>query len=98
MLLGNPYVAREATKTAIWSLAKDFVCWRRWNYIYKENLEASVAILKTIVEDLKADSLKLSSSSEGVMTTFIVHIFTASLRLAGEGISVTNKNFYILQI
>ncbi|KAG2315674.1 hypothetical protein Bca4012_066489 [Brassica carinata] len=82
---GNPYVAREATKIAIWSLSKHFVCWHRWDYIYKENLEASVAILKTIVEDLEANSLKLSSSSsKGVMTTFIVRIFTASLRLAGE--------------
>ncbi|KAH0857358.1 hypothetical protein HID58_085619, partial [Brassica napus] len=27
------------------------ICWKRWVYLYEDNLEASVALLKTLVEE-----------------------------------------------
>ncbi|KAL0794217.1 hypothetical protein Bca101_065594 [Brassica carinata] len=70
------------------SLAKSFVCWNRWNYLYKENPEASFVLLKTLVHDWEAHSLKFKlSSSIKAVTKFIRLIFTFSLRLARGAIT-----------
>ncbi|XP_010505565.1 PREDICTED: uncharacterized protein LOC104782356 [Camelina sativa] len=59
---GNPVVAKEATTIAIWSLTENGDCWDHWNNLYKENLEASVALLRKLVNEWKDHSLKLLSS------------------------------------
>ncbi|CAL9235882.1 unnamed protein product, partial [Arabidopsis halleri] len=97
---GDPVVAKEATEIAIRSLTENVVWWKLWENLYKENLEASVAILKTLVEKWKDHSLKLSSWSlnhtlarardskamkQVTQKIFTQKIFTFSLRLAGRG-------------
>ncbi|EFH51378.1 hypothetical protein ARALYDRAFT_346720 [Arabidopsis lyrata subsp. lyrata] len=64
----NPVLAEEATTMAIWSLTENVDCWKNWDNLYQENLEASVAILKKLVEEWKDHSLKLLSSPSGTLT------------------------------
>ena len=61
-VIGNPVLAKEATAIAIWALTQNVDCCKLWDSLYKENLEASVALLKRLVEEWKEHSLKLSSS------------------------------------
>uniref|UniRef100_A0A1J3G6N6 Transmembrane protein 214-A n=1 Tax=Noccaea caerulescens TaxID=107243 RepID=A0A1J3G6N6_NOCCA len=59
---GNPVLAKEATAIAIWSVTENVDCCKHWDNLYKENLAASVAVLKRLVEEWKNHSLKISSS------------------------------------
>jgi hypothetical protein len=65
---GNPVLAEEATAIAIWSLAKNADCFKLWDIVYAENLEASVALLKKLVDEWKDHSVKLSSSPRDTLT------------------------------
>ncbi|KAG5380777.1 hypothetical protein IGI04_028619 [Brassica rapa subsp. trilocularis] len=55
-------LAKEATAIAIWAMTQNVDCCKHWDSLYKENLEASVALLKRLVEEWKEHSLKLSES------------------------------------
>jgi len=61
-------LAKEATAIAIWSVTQNFDCCKHWDNLYKENLEASVAVLKKLVEEWKEHSVKLSSSPNDALT------------------------------
>ncbi|XP_023640183.1 transmembrane protein 214-B [Capsella rubella] len=65
---GNPALAKEATSIAIWSVTENIDCCKQWNNLYKENLEASVALLKQLVDQWKDHSLKLTSSQIYTLT------------------------------
>ncbi|CAH8389207.1 unnamed protein product [Eruca vesicaria subsp. sativa] len=65
---GNPILAKEATSIAIWLVAEDADCFNLWDSIYEENLVASVALLKKIVDEWKDHSRKLSSSPSDIIT------------------------------
>ncbi|KAG7589687.1 Transmembrane protein 214 [Arabidopsis suecica] len=65
---GNPVLAKEATAIAIWSVTENVDCCKHWDNLYKENLEASVAVLKKLVEEWKERSVKLSSSPNDALT------------------------------
>ncbi|KAF3561066.1 hypothetical protein DY000_02012010 [Brassica cretica] len=66
---GNAILANEATSIAIWLVAEDPDCFNLWDSIYnEENLEASVALLKKLVDEWKDHSLKLSSSPGDILT------------------------------
>ncbi|KAG7558496.1 hypothetical protein ISN45_Aa05g001480 [Arabidopsis thaliana x Arabidopsis arenosa] len=64
----NPALAEEATTMAIWSLTENVDCWKNWDNLYQENLEASVALLKKLVEEWNDHSLKLLSSPSDTLT------------------------------
>ncbi|KAH0878198.1 hypothetical protein HID58_065592, partial [Brassica napus] len=86
---GNPALANEATAIAISVLTQNVDCFKQWDVLYKENLEASVALLNKLVDEWKDHSLKLSSSSSDTLTvkhamnSFRMKIFTFSWKLAG---------------
>ncbi|EFH62587.1 hypothetical protein ARALYDRAFT_892928 [Arabidopsis lyrata subsp. lyrata] len=65
---GNPVLAKEATAIAIWSVTENVDCCRLWENLYEENEEASVAVLKKLVDEWKDHSLKLSSSPSDTLT------------------------------
>ncbi|EFH61877.1 predicted protein [Arabidopsis lyrata subsp. lyrata] len=65
---GNPVLAKEATEIAIWLLTENADCFEQWEILYKENLEASVALLKKLVEEWKDHSLKLISTPSDTLT------------------------------
>ncbi|KAG2306492.1 hypothetical protein Bca52824_026240 [Brassica carinata] len=65
---GNPALATEATAIAITVLTQNVDCFKQWDVLYKEHLEASVALLKKLVDEWKDHSLKLSSSSSYTLT------------------------------
>ena len=59
---GNPVQAKEASAIAIWAVTENVDCCKQWDTLYKENLEASVTVLKRLVDEWKDHSVKLSSS------------------------------------
>ncbi|CAN6887052.1 unnamed protein product [Brassica oleracea] len=65
---GNPALTNEATAIAISVLTQNVDCFKQWDVLYKENLEASVALLNKLVDEWKDHSLKLSSSSSDTLT------------------------------
>ena len=65
---GNPALANEATAIAISVLTRNVDCFKQWDVLYKENLEASVAVLKRLVDEWKDHSVKLSSSPSDTAT------------------------------
>ncbi|CAH8313297.1 unnamed protein product [Eruca vesicaria subsp. sativa] len=65
---GNPALASEATAIAIRVMTENVDCFMQWDVLYKENLEASVALLKKLVDEWKDHSLQLSSSSSNTLT------------------------------
>ncbi|KAL7000930.1 hypothetical protein U1Q18_002082 [Sarracenia purpurea var. burkii] len=58
---GNPELSKEATSIFIWCLTQNADCYKQWDKIYLDNLEASVAILKKFTEEWKELSAKQSS-------------------------------------
>ncbi|KAG7570883.1 hypothetical protein ISN45_Aa04g034190 [Arabidopsis thaliana x Arabidopsis arenosa] len=42
---GNPGLAKEAAAIAMWSVTENVDCFKHWEILYKEHLEASVALL-----------------------------------------------------
>ncbi|CDY08082.1 BnaA06g16440D [Brassica napus] len=68
LFTGNPALANEATAIAISVLTQNVDCFKQWDVLYKENLEASVALLNKLVDEWKDHSLKLSSSSSDTLT------------------------------
>ncbi|XP_018489251.2 uncharacterized protein LOC108859841 [Raphanus sativus] len=66
---GNPALANEATAIAISVLTQNVACFKQWDVLYKENLEASVALLRKLVDEWEDHSLiKLSSSPTDALT------------------------------
>ncbi|CAN6887050.1 unnamed protein product [Brassica oleracea] len=65
---GNPALANEATAIAISVLTQNIDCFKQWDVLYMENLEASVSLLKKLVDEWKVHSLKLSSSPSDTLT------------------------------
>ncbi|CAL9237344.1 unnamed protein product, partial [Arabidopsis halleri] len=45
---GNPGLAKEAAAIAIWSVTENVDCFKHWDILYKEHLEASVALLRNL--------------------------------------------------
>ncbi|XP_020873669.1 uncharacterized protein LOC9298984 isoform X2 [Arabidopsis lyrata subsp. lyrata] len=64
----NPVLAKEATSIAIWALTENIVCCNHWDNLYENNLKASVALLKNLVDEWKDHSRKLSSSRSNTLT------------------------------
>ncbi|XP_047341613.1 transmembrane protein 214-like [Impatiens glandulifera] len=58
---GNPELAKEATGISIWCLTQNPECFKQWEKLYVDNLEASVSILKKLSEQWKEFSGKQSS-------------------------------------
>ncbi|XP_056842255.1 uncharacterized protein LOC108850017 isoform X2 [Raphanus sativus] len=65
---GNPALANEATAIAISVLTQNVDCFTQWEILYKENLEASVLLLKKLVDEWKDHCLKLSPCSDDART------------------------------
>ncbi|XP_056850209.1 uncharacterized protein LOC130494577 [Raphanus sativus] len=49
IVTGNLVLAEEATSIAIWCVLESVDCFEHWDILYRENLEASVALLKELV-------------------------------------------------
>ncbi|KAJ4710012.1 hypothetical protein OWV82_016248 [Melia azedarach] len=57
---GNPQLSNEAADIFIWCLAQSADCYKQWDKIYLDNLEASVNILKKLSQEWKDQSAKLT--------------------------------------
>ncbi|KAM7270317.1 hypothetical protein ACFE04_029531 [Oxalis oulophora] len=55
----NSDLSKEAAGIFIWCLSQNADCYKQWENLYVENMEASVAILKKLSEDWKQQSARL---------------------------------------
>ncbi|CAB4295796.1 unnamed protein product [Prunus armeniaca] len=55
-----PALSNEATGIFIWCLTQHADCFKQWDKVYQENLEASVAVLKKLSDQWKEHSAKLT--------------------------------------
>ncbi|XP_009781515.1 uncharacterized protein [Nicotiana sylvestris] len=58
---GNPKLSREATNIFNWCLTQSADCYKQWDKIYLDNIEASVAVLRKLNEEWKELSSRQSS-------------------------------------
>ncbi|KAL3824239.1 hypothetical protein ACJIZ3_020268 [Penstemon smallii] len=61
---GIPALSKEATSISLWCLTQNPDCYKQWDKIYVDNIEASVAILRKLAEEWKEHSSKQSSLQE----------------------------------
>ncbi|XVE85431.1 hypothetical protein DITRI_Ditri17bG0090700 [Diplodiscus trichospermus] len=54
----SPELSKEAAGTVIWCLNQNADCYRQWEKVYLDNLEASVAVLKRLSEEWKEHTVK----------------------------------------
>ncbi|XP_009115558.1 uncharacterized protein LOC103840791 [Brassica rapa] len=59
---GNPVLAKEAAAVAIWAITQNVDCCKHWENLYSDNLEASVTVLKRLIDEWKERSVKLTPS------------------------------------
>ncbi|KAK8611601.1 hypothetical protein V6N13_131648 [Hibiscus sabdariffa] len=58
---GVPELSKEASDIFIWCLTENLECYKRWDALYLENLEASVAVLRKLANEWKEHSVKHST-------------------------------------
>lgn len=56
----NPELSKEAAGVVIWCLSQSTECYKQWEKVYQDNIEASVTVLKKLSDDWKELSTKLS--------------------------------------
>ncbi|KAJ6356737.1 hypothetical protein OIU78_004772 [Salix suchowensis] len=55
-----PELSKEAAGISIWCLTQNADCYKQWDKVYQDNLEASVAVLKRLLEGWRELSVKLA--------------------------------------
>lgn len=55
---GIPELSREASGIFIWCLTQNPECYKQWDMLYLDNLEASVVVLRTLSDEWKEHSAK----------------------------------------
>ncbi|KAL9389650.1 hypothetical protein Peur_018255 [Populus x canadensis] len=55
-----PKLSKEAAGISIWCLTQNADCYKQWDKVYQDNLEASVAVFKRLLEEWKELSVKLA--------------------------------------
>ncbi|XP_011038613.1 PREDICTED: uncharacterized protein LOC105135446 [Populus euphratica] len=55
-----PELSKEAAGISIWCLTQNADCYKQWDKVYQDNLEAGVAVLKRLSEEWKELSVKLA--------------------------------------
>ncbi|GMI85569.1 hypothetical protein like AT1G23170 [Hibiscus trionum] len=58
---GVPELSKEASDIFIWCLTQNPECYKQWDVLYLDNLEASVAVLRKLVNEWKEHSVKHST-------------------------------------
>ncbi|KAK6255820.1 hypothetical protein SCA6_017125 [Theobroma cacao] len=58
---GVPELSREASAIFIWCLTQNPDCYKQWDVLYLDNLEASVAVLRKLANEWKEHSVKHST-------------------------------------
>ncbi|XP_014509092.1 uncharacterized protein LOC106768440 [Vigna radiata var. radiata] len=56
----NPELSKEAAGILVWCLSQNTECYKQWEKVYQDNIEASVSALKKLSDDWKEQSAKLS--------------------------------------
>ncbi|XP_019100697.1 PREDICTED: uncharacterized protein LOC104788717 [Camelina sativa] len=81
VVTGNPGLAKEAAAIAIRSVTEHVDCFNHWDILYKEHLEASVALLRKLADEWKDHAPKVLSSPGDTLT---VNRAMSSFRLKNE--------------
>ncbi|KAJ4835245.1 hypothetical protein Tsubulata_026673 [Turnera subulata] len=56
----TPELSKEAAGISIWCFTQNAECYKQWDKVYEDNLEASVVVLKRLSEEWKELSVKLA--------------------------------------
>ncbi|KAJ0042671.1 hypothetical protein Pint_18580 [Pistacia integerrima] len=59
---GVPNLSSEASDILIWCLTQNPECYKQWDMVYLDNLEASVAVLRKLSDEWKEHSVKCPTS------------------------------------
>ncbi|XP_010507975.1 PREDICTED: uncharacterized protein LOC104784632 [Camelina sativa] len=78
---GNPGLAKEAAAIALRSVTENVDCFKHWDILYNDHLEASVSLLRKLVDEWKDHSPNLLLSPGGTLT---VNQAIKSFRLKNE--------------
>ncbi|CAL0317692.1 unnamed protein product [Lupinus luteus] len=54
----NPDLSKEASDIVIWCLTQNPECYKQWDLLYTDNLEASIAVLRKFSDEWKNHSVK----------------------------------------
>ncbi|CAN8291851.1 unnamed protein product [Cochlearia groenlandica] len=57
---GNSVLAKEAAAIAIWAITRNVDSCKHWDNLYNDNLEASVTVLKKLIDEWKERPVKLT--------------------------------------
>ncbi|KAG5378999.1 hypothetical protein IGI04_026841 [Brassica rapa subsp. trilocularis] len=76
---GNAVLAKEAAAVTIWAITQNVDCCKHWENLYNDNLEASVIVLKKLIDQWKERSVKLTPAD-----TLTLNRTMKSLRLKNE--------------
>ncbi|XP_013653341.2 uncharacterized protein LOC106358137 [Brassica napus] len=76
---GNAVLAKEAAAVTIWAITQNVDCCKHWENLYNDNLEASVIVLKKLIDEWKERSVKLTPAD-----TLTLNRTMKSLRLKNE--------------
>ncbi|XP_019160275.1 PREDICTED: uncharacterized protein LOC109156867 [Ipomoea nil] len=89
---GIPELSREAIDIFVWSLSQSADCYKQWDNIYVDNIEASVAALKKLTDEWRVLSARQSSlEALGVMLKSFRHKNEKSLT---SGIDVARQSLF----
>ncbi|KAK9060054.1 hypothetical protein SSX86_020758 [Deinandra increscens subsp. villosa] len=90
---GIPELSKEASGIFIWCLTQNPDCYRQWEKVYVDNLEASVVILRRIAEQWKEVSVKQASLD--ALSETLRHFKSMNEKALTEGeISASEQSVY----
>ncbi|KAB2097205.1 hypothetical protein ERO13_A01G150100v2 [Gossypium hirsutum] len=58
---GSPELSKEAAGIVIWCLNQNAECYKQWDKVYLDNLEANVSVLRRLSDEWKEHSTKLTT-------------------------------------
>lgn len=84
---GIPSLSQEGTDLFVWCLSQNVDCYRQWDKIYADNIEASVAALKKLADQWKV--LSADKSSHDVLRETLLHFRSKNEKV--EGVEAVNQ-------
>lgn len=84
---GIPGLSQEGTSLFLWCLSQNSDCYRQWDKIYVDNIEASVAALRKLTEEWKVVSS--DKSSHNLLRETLLHFRNKNEK--GEGVDAARQ-------
>ncbi|GFP90805.1 transmembrane protein 214-a [Phtheirospermum japonicum] len=89
---GIPALSQEATSIFLWCLTQSPDCYKQWDKIYEDNIEASVVTLKKLSEQWKTLSPKQSSLQ--ALAETLKSFRQKNAKALSDGSGVAHQDYY----